>query len=265
MQAMKLGAIYRPAPPSVQRLRAFAPMASLVPPTVCRWDLQVDWLGNDGQVDPLGNDVLGNCVPCSALRLMQLWRDVAGGDRRKPMRAQAVELYTRWGGYNPDLPSTDRGTFTDEAFGQFARKGFVWEFQTQIVPRWTIIEADGVAPDMGDLKTAIYALGGVLAVFRMPRSALATTALWVEPQPGSDDAQDMGAHAVLLAGYDSLGTFYGVSWGHVIPIRPAFIVSRLLQASAFASDAWLGASPRVTPSGLDWDQIRAIGAQIEGV
>lgn len=265
MQEMKLGAIHRPAPAHIQPLRAFAAMAGFQPPPECRWDQQVDWLGADGQPDALGNDVLGNCVPCSALRLMQLWRDVAGGDQRKPQRSQAVELYTRWAGYNPDLPSTDRGSFTDEAFGQFARKGFVWTFQQQIVPRWTIIEADGIAPNLYNLKVGIAALGGVLATFRMPRSALSTTALWVEPQPGTDDAADAGVHEVLLAAYDSLSTFYGVSWGYVIPIRPAFILARLLQASAFASDAWLDARTSKTPSGLDRDQIRAIGAQIEGV
>lgn len=265
MPARPLGAIHRPAPTHIPMLRAALPLGSIEVPSECRYDLRVSWLDENDQIDALGNDRIGCCVPAATLRLVQLWRNLAGGDRRKPTAERVRGLYTAWAGYNPNDPSTDRGTETDVAFSRFCREGYLWSDQMEIVPRWTVLEADGMAPDLRHVKMGIYALGGVLATIRMPQSALSETTLWLQPQPGTDEARDAGAHEILLCGYDAQGTFYGVSWGYDIAIRPAFLTTRLLQASAFASDAWIDATTGRTPSGLDRDQIRAIGAQIQGV
>jgi len=265
MQPFRLGALHRPAPAAVPMLRAqLAPNAPAIP-RECRWDERVDWTGFDNQPDALGNDHAGCCVWAAWWRQCQLWRRVAGGDQRKPTQGQVLADYAARTGYDPARPETDRGTYTDEAYSWLTGHVTPWAEQMPIVPRWTVIEADGIAPNLQHLRAAIYALGGVQAIFRMPQSALENTEVWNAPPPGTNAARDMGAHAVLLAGYDLMGDFYGISWGRVIAIRPSFLVSRLMQASAFASDAWIDAVTGRTPSGLDRDQIRAIGAQIEGV
>ena len=58
---LRLGAIHRPAPFTVQPLRARVRLALRTPPA------SVDWFKRcpaDG--DALGNDMLGNCVPVAA-------------------------------------------------------------------------------------------------------------------------------------------------------------------------------------------------------
>lgn len=250
----KLGALYRPAPASVPRLRASLALDALAVPQECRWDRTLDLTGANGQPDALGNETKPNCVQCAALRLIQLWC----GDQRKPDAAQVDRLAEHW-----DM--TPYGTYTDEAFARFCRDGVLWG-ERLVVPIWTVLEADGVAPNIEHLKAAIYLMGGVLAALDMPASAMNYTE-WRMPTPGTPDAESVGGHCVLLAGYD-LTAFYAISWGRSIPAGQAFIRSRLKQASAFASDAWVravGDGTARTPSGLDRDQIRAIGAQIEGV
>jgi hypothetical protein len=246
----RLGARLRPAPTTTPILRASLPFAP--PPQSCRWDATLDLTGEDGAPDALGNDEVGNCVPCAALRQMQLWC----GDGRKPTKGQALSLLSAWNG------TTSAGTFTDEAFSLWGRHGWQWSEQRKIVPRWTLIEADGINPNLSRVKQAIHALGGVLVVFDMPATAMNYDRWDVDPGSAS-----VGCHAVLIAGYDPLA-FWGVSWGRVIPISYPFMVSRLKQASAFSSDAWVrpdGNGGSVTPSGLSADQIRAIGAEVAGV
>lgn len=245
----KLGAIHRPAPAGTPLIRAALP--AIQPPQECRWDRMLDLAGDDGQPDALGNDEVGNCVPVAALRLMQLW----AGDGRKPTREQAMALLRAWGG------TPEAGTYTDEAFGLWGARGYQWSDQRQIVPRWALVEADGLAPRLDHLKQAVHALGGVLAVFNMPASAMNTDP-WVANQGASQ-----GAHCVPIVGYD-LTAFYALSWGHVIPVGYAFLTSRLLQASAFVSNAWVrpdGAGGTRTPSGLSGDDLRAVLAAVEGV
>lgn len=245
----QLGAIHRAAPAGTPLLRAS--LAPTQPPAECRWDKLLDLTGDDGQPDALGNDEVGNCVPCAALRQIQLWT----GDGRKPTRDMAMNLLRAWDG------TPEAGTYTDVAWDRFASRGYPWGDQRKIVPRWTVVEADGVAPNLLLLKRAIHALGGVLAVFNMPSSAMSTDP-WT--MPGSGDS--VGSHAVLLAGYD-LTAFYAISWGRVIPVGYAFLIARLQQASAFASDAWVrpdGQGGARTPSGLSADELRAVGAQVAG-
>ncbi|MFM2126192.1 MAG: hypothetical protein RL328_2643 [Acidobacteriota bacterium] len=245
-----LGAKYRPAPAGTPLLRAS--LAAAAPPPECRWDRLLDLTGDDGAPDALGNDAVGNCVPVAALRQMQLWT----GDGRKPTRNHAMALLRAWGG------TPEGGTYTDEAFTAWGAKGYQWGEQRQIVPRWTLVEQDGVNPNLQHLKRGIHALGGVLAVFDMPEGAM-TYDPWTMPAAG---AASVGHHCVLLAGYD-LGAFYAVSWGRVIPVGYAFLIARLRQASAFASDAWVrpdGQGGARTPSGLSADELRAVGAQVEG-
>lgn len=243
----KLGALYRPAPPSTPLLRAS--LAPVAVPQECRWDQRLDLTGEDGTPDALGNDEVGDCVPCAALRLMQLWAQ----DGRKPTKGHALALLSAWNG------TAELGTYTDEAFDLWGRHGWTWG-ERQIVPRWTLVERDGIAPNLLHLKQAIHALGGVLAVFDMPESALSYDP-WMGQHAGEPSA---GHHCVLLAGYD-LTAFYAISWGRVIPVGYAFLISRLRQASAFASDAWVhadGQGGARTPSGLSADDIRAVGAQV---
>jgi hypothetical protein len=242
----QFGVRWRPAPASVPVLAGSFPVPAF--PSSFDWAADLDLTGEDGSPDALGNLSKPTCVPCAALRMMQLHT----ADGRKPTEAQADALFKVWGG-------TEFGAYPDQAFDHWGRHGFAWADQRQIVPRLSVVERDGVATNLALLRTAIYALGGVIGIFRMPRSAMNNFSEWLMPRKGSSDAEDMGHHAVLITGAD-LAAFRVVSWGMRIQASYPFVLDRLAQAWAFPNAAWARAG--TSPSGLTFDQIRALGAKV---
>jgi len=252
---VRLGALYQPSPPEVPLLRAAAALPEPIPET-CDWYRRLDLTDDAGQPDTLGNDVYSNCVEVAALRLTQLW----AGDRRKPTQDQALALLDDWGG--------DRhlGTLTDQAFGRWCRNGIPWGDQRLVVPRWSTLENDGVAINLGQLKRAIYYLGGVLAVFDMPQIAM-NYERWELPVSGSEGSASAGAHCVLLGGYNPGNFWASPSWGRVIPVSYSFVLGRMLHASAFAAPIWVqpdGQGGARTPSGLSLEELQSIGISLVG-
>jgi hypothetical protein len=235
-------------------------MPRITLPSAVNWGKHVSQ-GVGGVPDYLGNDVYLNCVPVAALRLMQTWRWNVG-DKRNLHISQALDLYKRWAGFDPTNPATDRGTYTDTAYENWARHGYQWELQTGVSGNWFIIERDGQSPNLQSVKTAIFALGGVLATLIMPQSASQVTK-WDEPPPGTPQATQHGYHEVVFVGYDDTQRiFWVLSWGHLIPVSYDFAVRRILRASAFASlNGWVAPNSQ-TPSGLSRSQMRSIAQAI---
>jgi hypothetical protein len=243
-----LGAIYRPAPPAVPQLRAAAGMAAAPFPPECNWLADLDLTGEDGQPDTLGNLLRPVCVPVGAVRMLQ----VQCGDGRKPSQDMVDGLFRAWDG------NEAAGTFTDTAFARLSSKGLEWGPQRLVVPRWTVLEADGVAPDLGAMKQGIWALGGLLGVFNMTAAAMNYDRWDI-----GGDMNSAGNHLVYIGGY-SLSEWLVLSWGKVIPVSYAFLMSRLVHASGFANLAWVRPDGR-TPSGLTAAQLLAIGENIDGI
>lgn len=244
-----LGARYRPAPAAVPQLRAAASMVGATFPPECNWLAGLDLAGEDGQPDALGNLLRPVCVPVGAARMLQ----VQCGDGRKPSQDLVDGLFRAWDG------DEMMGMFTDTAFARLSSRGVQWGPQRLVVPRWTVIEADGVAPNMDTLKLAVWALGGVLAVFNMTPEAMASDR-W---ELGRATSESAGIHLVYIAGY-TLSEWIVLSWAKPISVGYGFMAGRLVHASGFANLAWVRPGGK-TPSGLSAEQLLAIGASIHGV
>lgn len=243
-----LGALYRPAPSAVPLLRAAAPMSSIVVPDKVDWIEGLDVTGDDGMPDALGNLLRPVCVPVAAVRMLQ----VQCGDGRKPTQNMVDSLFRDWDG--DEL----LGTFTDTAFARLSSHGIQWSETRLVVPRWSVLENDGVSPDLYSLKAGVWAMGGVLAVFNMTEDAMRSDRWDV-----TGNMRSAGAHCVYMGGAVT-GEWKVLSWAKPIIVTDAFVSARLMHASAFPNFPWVRPSGK-TPSGLSFDQIRTIGVQIEGV
>jgi hypothetical protein len=249
------GALHRPAPAGTPILRAGLALHEFTIPRHCEWYRAMDLRGADGQPDALGNATKPNCVAAGAARMMQLW----SADGRLPTEALVDDIYPRWGG-------GPLGIWTDEAFDIWAKQGVAWSDQRIIAPRRILVEVDGIAPDLRQIRAAIYLLGAVGFVFRMPETAF-TFDRW-EPggQPRTNGPHQY--HFVPAMGYHDTGDFIGCSWGRWVTISSSFIVAQTAQANAFVCSAWVhprGDGTARTPSGLTLDQLHAIAPSLAGV
>lgn len=245
------GALHRPAPAGTPRLRAGLPLGMLQVPKHCEWYCALDLRGEDGQPDALGNLIKPNCVVAGALRMMQLWAH----DGFKPTEAMADALFAAWGG-------SSAGIWTDDAFARWAKRGVQWDGQQIITATRVLVDADGIAPDLRLVRAAIFYLGAVAFVFRMPETAF-TYDRWVPGRPSTTGKDQV--HFVPVFGFDESGDFIGYSWGRLVTIDPAFIVAHTIQANTCISAAWVhavGDGTARTPSGLTLDMLHAIAPSL---
>jgi hypothetical protein len=196
---MRLGLIHRPHP-ALPRIGAA--LDALRAPEQCDWHRTIPLDG-----DALGNDVHSNCVPCGALRSIQIRRAVVAGDTRKPTAAEALALYRAWSGWD-GADATDSGTASDEAARRWATNGVRWGEQWEDVP--SIVALDPTGADR--LRAAVAFLGPVQLDLALPLAWENETSTWSIisgswGQPGS-----WGAHRVCAGGYDRQ-CLRVVTWG----------------------------------------------------
>lgn len=243
---MRLGAIHRPAPEAMRPLASLASLGAMVAPP------RVDWFAElpaDG--DPLGNDVLGNCVECAMLQAIAVRRAAAWGDIWRPSRADAVTLYSRLAGYDPAVGRPDAGTDTVQAMAAWARHG---------VAAGNSVDVSLPAPvdpqDLAHVRLAIALTGPVQATFALPAMAEHLDD-WLAP-PGNSDAwrpASWGYHRVLIGAYEG-AVLVTRSWGRDFPIGPEFWAAFCVGIDAALSREWTRFTG-LSPSGLDWDDLEA--------
>jgi len=160
--ARKLGAIHTPAPPAIRPLAARARLALMTPPQ------SADWLAAcpaDG--DPLGNDAVGNCVPCAELRTVQVRRANARGDSWRPTRDTAFALYAALTGFNPTTGLPDDGTDTARAMASWTTGGIRIDEQNLDVVCWAAVDP----ADAAHIAIAIGHTGPVQVTLALPKAA----------------------------------------------------------------------------------------------
>ena len=229
---MRLGLIHRPLA-HLPRLAAHLDVDALLVPDICDWHAYV---ALDG--DALGNDVHANCVPCGALRRVQIARAVAAGDHRRPSSYDAMRLYVDWAGWNGS-PESDVGTGSDIAAQAWSARGIHWGDQWEDVP--------GIASvSPGHLRAAIAYLGPVQLDLLLPVG-------WQDADTwdavSGPAAVEWGAHRVCAGAYDADGSVRVITWGTERTITPAGL-ARVLNAEATLSRSWLDTMGR-SPAGLD--------------
>lgn len=240
-----LGAVHVPAAAAVPDL----PRADLTAPAECLHWQDLDCTGMDGQPDELGNDVWGDCVPVSVLRLAQL----ACPYPRKPVLEDAAALYRRWNGREPDA----MGTETGPAFDDLARHGMDWADQDRWVPRRFVVMRDGMTPDMNRVRLAISTFRGIQCSISMPRGGFDWQRGFVRPD-NPDDIE--GGHSIALVGYDATGLLMAYSWGGCFPMPLSFFLKYAVECNAFPS-RWL-TPERLAAHGMDWDRLMAVASAV---
>jgi hypothetical protein len=210
---------------------------ALKAPDACDWHQHI---ALDG--DALGNDIHSNCVPCGALRRVQIARAVSAGDRRAPTTGQALDLYRQWGWDGSE--AGDIGVASDVAAFRWTAGGIAWGGQWEDVPGIVALRP----ANLDHLRAAIAYLGPVQLDLALPRSAQGMTSWTVAAGPDGAPGS-WGPHRVCVGRYDGRYV-YAVSWGLEIPMTRDFVARYAINAEAMVSRSWLD-TMGTSPAGLD--------------
>ena len=192
-----LGANHRPAPQRTPRLASLS-LFETPPPDEVNWPKFI----NLSDRDPLDNDTRGNCVPCAALRGIQLRRASLWGDAWKPLAALATGLYTDWTGYPA---SGDRGTDTVDACTRRVTHGIRLTDSLLDIGPWFVLDPRNV----DHVKIAIQKARAVEITLALPVSAMDVSKGRWDIVPGSPHDGD---HRVVSGRYDA-GGIWVITWG----------------------------------------------------
>ena len=250
---MQLGAIHSPTPAHVPLLSERARLTAMAPPPFVDWHKAAP---PDG--DALGNNVMGNCVPCAALRSIQIRRANAWQDTWKPTESQAVMLYHQWAGYNGTIAS-DIGTDTNTAMADWVRDGINASPQYCDVPVWVSVNPT----NMVHIKLAIAHLGGVNLTLCLPEAAEDYGNGWGVPGSGTTWVKgSWGNHRVMVGKYDA-SSFTARTWGLDVDMAPEFLAAYCVACDAVVSKAWLETTG-LSPVGMDLPALIAESQSIKG-
>lgn len=241
---LKLGKL--PARPGAVQLKLqtyLVPAALPAPPAQ---------FGHDNRVpawEMLGNDSLGDCVIAGAMHETMLWTSI--GSTEIPVSdAAAIANYEAIAGYNPNDPSTDRGTDVAHAASYRRKTG--------------IIDAAGrrhkvgayLALTPGDLQqhlVGMYLFGAVGIGIRFPKSAMDqfnNGQPW-DVVPGSPIEGGHYISGVARRG----GQTVVVTWGREQPMTDAFLQTYNDESYVYLSAEYLAQGS--SPEGFDLAQLKA--------
>jgi hypothetical protein len=248
----KLGAIHVAPPPAIRPLSMRASLSAMTVPK------SADWFAKcpaDGYM--LGNDAVGDCVPCAQLRAIQVRRAVAWDDTWTPTKDMALALYAALTGFDPATLAGDKGTNTAQAMAAWSTGGYRVDDQNLDVVCWA--KVDPVNDD--HIAIAIAHTGPLQVTLALPKAAEDITTWSKAPGTGAGwEPGSWGAHRVTV------GMFYGRdrmcrTWGEDELIHPDFWSAYVLAVDATLSREWLDATG-LAPIGLDWD---ALAADVAGL
>lgn len=246
----KLGLIHRPHP-NVPMLAAHLQINALAPVSSCDWHRFATLNG-----DALGNDAHSNCIPCGALRSVQIMRAVVAGDRRVPTVQNSLALYQQmgWDG----TVASDIGLPSDETTAFWASKGIWWGNDWLDIPSFARIDPSN--PEHARLAIAYF--GPLQVDILLPNSAQSQTKWTVVPGP-TGAVGSWGPHRVCIGKYDSHG-FTAVTWGTQIEMTDEFFLAYVANIEVPISRSWFN-TVGVSPTGLDFESLAAASSQLAPV
>jgi hypothetical protein len=244
---VRLGLIHRPHP-GLPRLAVQMNLGALTVPDACDWHQHIVLDG-----DALGNDVRSNCVPCGAVRRVQIARAVSAGDMRAPTAGLALDLYGRWGWDGTE--AGDIGLASDVAAIRWTVGGIPWGGQWEDVPGITALDP----ANLGHLRAAISFLGPIQLDLGLPRSVQGAQ-LWAVTVGPEGEPASWGLHRVCVGRYDEQ-YLYAISWGIEIPMTLDFVARYAINAEATVSRSWLN-TMGTSPAGLDLGRLERESAAL---
>jgi len=197
----------------------------------------------------LGNDTVGDCVWAGADHETMLWTAEAGTPARFTAD-DAIADYAAVTGYNPDDPSTDRGTDVREALKYRRRTGVIDAAGNRHkIGAYLALEPGNI----DHLLEALYLFGAVGIGFEVPESAMdqfKSGQPWSVVQGGQDI---LGGHYVPLVA--ERGNLVCVTWGRLQQMTVGFYQKYCDEAWAILSLEMLRNG--VSPEGFNLPQLLA--------
>lgn len=209
-----------------------------------------------GEIEMLGNDQWGCCVPAAVMHFIQVETANAGTPLHGTL-AQTLALYSAVTGFDPNAGPpgsnpTDQGTDWLSMMQYWQKNGVtVTDANGKEVLHKIIGFASLDISSVAQIRYASDLFGGLEFGIQCPQSALQDTSNWLYV-PGSPID---GGHGINNAGQGSAGGHIQ-SWGLDIPYQWAFMQNYLDEGYVIVSPFWINQQGQ-TPSAVDLDGLLA--------
>ncbi|GAA1877138.1 hypothetical protein GCM10009753_00150 [Streptantibioticus ferralitis] len=196
----------------------------------------------------LGNDRYGDCVIAASLHMEQNWTAYEGPQEMEPTEQQALNVYSTITGFNPNDPSTDRGTNMLDALNYWRKTG---------IGNGTILAYAASEPgNVEHIKDIVELFGAAYVGLQLPVSAQKQK-VWAVPPGGpvgSGQPSSWGGHCVPMIGYTPTQVMC-VTWGQLKSMTWGFFETYCDEAYAVLSSQWADGN-RPDPDGFSLDDLK---------
>ena len=197
----------------------------------------------------LGNDMVGNCVFAGAAHEQMIW-SAEGGKQIEFTTQSVISDYSAVTGYDPNDPTTDRGTYVREALKYRRNVGMTGaDGQRYKIDAFVSLEPGNV----DELLNALYLFGAVGIGIRLTEKAMKQfekgKAWGITCTPG----QTLGGHYVPVVA--KRRRLYCVTWGRLQPMTRSFYRKYCDEAWCILSFDMFGEDGR-TMEGFDIAQLK---------
>lgn len=206
-----------------------------------------DWVDHQHAFDVLGNDHIGNCAFVAQAHLIQC-HAAANGRTALIDRTAVLEAYRRVTDYDPEDPTTDRGTVLLDALTDWRKIG---------IGGHRILAYMRVEPNRREVESAINLFGGIYIGAGLPLAAQKQTVWDVAPPnhyESSNRPNSWGGHAFACPAYNRTGLVF-VTWGALKIATWEWLYTYADEIYAVISNDWV-AEGQLSPSGFDLDKLR---------
>jgi len=248
MTAPKLGRAPRAYNPAVPHLSALLAGLDLPSPPAGQ-----DW--TRGMPEALGtmlNDTYNCCGIAAFYHALQVWSFNATGTMETEPDSNVEALYCAVSGSPPGVAPPGPFCNEQQTLTHVHTVGAPTGPDGKTLNKLAaFVEID--PRNIDDIKRAIVACGVAYIGVRIPDYIDKTwPAVW---DVQTEDAQEIGAHAVILAGYDAQGAKL-ISGGKIYTMTWAFFSLHTDEAYALADAAWFKFQEGKTPSGFDLEALK---------
>jgi len=202
----------------------------------------------------LANDKIGDCVIAMMLHSIEDFHLDAGTPPPAFTDADAISIYSAITGYNPNDPSSDRGTDEGAAMRYWEHPGL----QSTDNGSHTIIATVAVDPsNLNECRIAIDEFVDLQIGIALPISAQRQTEWMVvgDGKTGHSAPGSWGGHGIPYREYDA-ETFKCVTWGADLLLTVPFHQDYAQEAHVVVTQEMLN-KQGVGPSGVAWDELIA--------
>jgi len=242
MSLPKLGLMARGFNPTLPHLTAHPARRHLPPPPD-----SVDWISKmPGDLGAMLNDQVNDCSCAAFYHALQVWSFNATGAIQTEPDSNVAALYAAVSGYQPTDGAPGPECSMQDVLIHIAKTGApVGPNGTGVNKLAAFLEIDH--RNLDDLKRTVQECGVAYVGINVPAYIHTSPMpqLWDIEQ---DNAQIIGGHAVIAAGYDAQG-LQVVSVGKTYKMTWRFFSKYTHEAYALADASWIDAK-RTTPGGL---------------